>query len=217
MFLSTLDRTTGLYQPIEGLLTRINPRPAVIVDLASGSGETTRRTVSALESNGTVLNLTDKYPLRLKSNPWSIEKLDVLKDPFPKADLYTIFNAFHHFNHGERLLITVKAKNTGGKFLAVEPLQPSLIVFIKVFFSTLLGPLVLAPFMRPFSFWWILYTYLLPVGLLSVWWDGMASITKSIRYDSFDLIKKEMEDRGNQVELGELKGRLAKLRYLLVE
>jgi len=216
-FLSTLDRITRLYLPVNKRLEGLNPKQ--IVDLASGSGESAMTATTALRKSGTSVLLTDKFPSISESNEdgYTIVKLDVLKSELPAADLYIMFNAFHHFDSQERALIAKKASQNSSQFLIIEPLRPRIDVFLKVFPATLIGPFLLAPFMRPFSAKWLLLTYVIPLGVLATVWDGLASVVKSLSREEWNDLEKELISTGRAVEQGLLTSRMAKLKYFLVK
>jgi SAM-dependent methyltransferase len=216
-FLSSLDRITQLYLPVNKLLENIDSKR--IVDLASGSGESAMNTTAELRKSGTKVLLTDKFPSerRAKGESHLIEKVDVLESELPDADLYIMFNAFHHFDSEERELIAKKASHNKGQFLIIEPLRPRVDVFFKVFLATFIGPFLLAPFMRPFSFKWLLLTYAFPLGVLATCWDGLASVVKSLSQEEWDDLETELTSSGRIVEQGLLPSRMAKLKYFLVK
>ncbi len=213
-FLSALDRISRLYLPVNKRLEDLNPKR--IVALASGSGESAMNATAALRKSGTSVLLTDKFP-SISDGGHTIVELDVLKSQLPPADLYIMFNAFHHFDSQERALIAKKAGQNGSQFLIIEPLRRRIDVFLKVFLATFIGPFLLAPFMRPFSIKWLLLTYLIPLGVLATAWDGLASVVKSLSREEWDDLEKELTLSGRTVEQGLLTSRMAKLKYFLVK
>jgi len=216
-FLSTLDRITQLYLPVRRWLEKLDPDS--IVDLASGSGESAMSVTTSLRLSGTSLLLTDKFPSGTTSTyrHHRIEEVDVLKSEFPSADLYLMFNAFHHFDRKERLQIATKAAKSNAQFLIIEPLRPRVNVFFKVLLATLIGPFLLAPFMRPFSLKWLLLTYILPLGVLATMWDGLASVIKSLSQEEWSDLEVQLTASGRTVEQGLLHSRMTKLKYFLVK
>jgi len=217
-FLASLDGLIGLYAPVNDLLSRIQPKPKIVVDLASGSGRSAMRSTRELRSHGTELILTDKYPpgdegLRMN---YLNEPIDVTSSSFPKGDFYTMFNAFHHFEPKNRLPIIAKATSQGRGILIVEPLQPKLSIFVKVFLSTLLGPFILAPFMKPFRLRWLLLTYVIPLGVIATWLDGMASVWRSLGEREWEDLEKDCKQAGFKVEKGLLPTTMAELKYFMV-
>ena len=64
-------------------------------------------------------------------------------------------------------------------FLIAEILEPGIINSIKIFFTTTLLQLLTAPFVKPFSAARLFFTYIIPVNLFTVTYDGIISVIKS--------------------------------------
>jgi hypothetical protein len=153
-----------------------------MVDLCSGSGEPALSIF--IESNAfSGLTLTDKYPLSIFKNGNNIEYLqeskDVLDMIFEAGKTYTMFNAFHHFREDEQRNICCKIKEANASAYFVEILFPSPLHLVKTLFATTLGVLVLSPFIKPFSWKRLLFTYLIPINILTISIDGIISVIKS--------------------------------------
>ena len=146
------------------------------LDLASGTGGPSRMLKKTWEENSStelILTFSDRYP-----SDKNILDIDVLLDELPPSDGYTMFNAFHHFNTQEQEQILFKVSK-GNWALVAEPLTPSLFTFIGIFFLT--GPLhfLLAPFVSPFSWARLFWTYLVPVIPIVTCWDGLVSVLRA--------------------------------------
>jgi hypothetical protein len=217
-FLATLDRITGLYAPVNLLIAKFSPAPQGVVDLASGSGQSALRSTRALRKGGAIILLTDKFPPKTRSKgiPYRTDPLDLTQSALPPADLYTMFNAFHHFDREHQVKICLKATNGGASLLIVEPLRPKTSIFIKVFLSTLIGPLLIAPFMRPFSWRWLVLTYFIPLGVLATWWDGMASVMRSLSEREWKELEEILESHDRRIEQGLLPTTMNELKYFVV-
>ncbi len=163
------------------------PTDQMLVDLASGSGRPVILASENLRKKDVCIILSDKFPalsiIRRKALPKGVsyheKSIDVLQDHFPKGDLYTMFNAFHHLNFRDQLALAQRIHEEGKTLLIFEPLQPNMSVFLKVFLITSIGPLLFAPFVKPFSWSRLLLTYLLPLGPLVTWWDGLVSVFRA--------------------------------------
>ena len=90
-----------------------------------------------------------------------------------------MFNAFHHFTTQEQKQIITKMKEAKAGFIIAEVLEPSLLSFIQVTLAALLVQPLSAWAIRPFSFLRIATTYLVPIQLATVAWDGWLSVLKS--------------------------------------
>ena len=153
-----------------------------MTDLCSGSGEPA---ISIFRKSNcfTHLKLTDKFPNALKIHEdkisYEMQSIDVLKMEFKPETYYTMFNAFHHFTDEEKVKIVKQIQNSGSDAFIVEILEPTVFCFLKIFFTTIIGSLVLTPFIRPFSLKRLLFTYILPVNIITITFDGLISVLKS--------------------------------------
>jgi hypothetical protein len=112
----------------------------------------------------------------------------------------TFFNAFHHFTAEQQLAI-VRTLAGRGVFV-FEVLQPNAFVFLKILFTTTIGQLLLTPFVRPFRWSRLFFTYVLPINLVTVPWDGLVSV---LRVDTAATLKErflEAAPTGTKVEAG---------------
>lgn len=153
-----------------------------MVDLCSGCGEPAASIFN--ESNAFEhLTLTDKFPslhFQNRSNiTYSQESKDVLEMDFEAGKAYTMFNAFHHFSEDEQRTICNKINKANASAYFVEILFPSPLHLVKTLFATTVGVLVLSPFIKPFSWKRILFTYLIPINILTISIDGIISVLKS--------------------------------------
>jgi hypothetical protein len=153
-----------------------------MTDLCSGSGEpaiTVFRKSKCFNS----LTLTDKFPNALQFHDDKIfyesKSVDVLEMKFKPGTYYTMFNAFHHFKDEDKLKIANKIIASGSAAFFVEILEPGIICFLKVIFITTVGSVILTPFIRPFSLKRLLFTYIIPVNILTIMFDGIVSVFKS--------------------------------------
>lgn len=186
-FIGSMVAWTHIYQPIAPLLDTMlhenNTRK--MVDLCSGSAHPVLY-LTQFWKNAVQIHLTDKFPTEPvlpESAPhqFIVERTsyDVLSASFSKDTIYTMFNAFHHFNDQEQVYIWEQFKKARAPFLMVEILQPNLFEIVKIAVTTTIGQLITAPFIAPFSWRRMFFTYILPINLLTVTLDGLISVTKS--------------------------------------
>ncbi|MCG9898827.1 MAG: class I SAM-dependent methyltransferase [Hydrotalea sp.] len=170
-----------LYTPVLALMQRFSS--STWHDLASGSGWPAY--YLRKKSNNTIqYTLSDLYP-----NSLSDEVKNHLRTQIKQVDLttfipiageqYSMFNAFHHFNNAQQRKFIEKMKDARASCLIVEVLEPSWISFIQVTLAAFLLQPLTAWAIQPFSIVRILTTYLLPIQLLTVAWDGWLSVFKS--------------------------------------
>lgn len=151
-------------------------------DLCSGSGEP----ACTIFKNSEVfkqLTLSDKYPNTAgnfdKHTLYLTKSTDALNIQFHSDAIYTMFNAFHHFSDNEKLKITNSMIAAEAKGYFVEILAPDFFFVLKIAFTTTIGALLLTPFIKPFSFKRLLFTYILPINILTITTDGLISVFKS--------------------------------------
>lgn len=182
-FIGSLVNWFGFYKPIislaKDLLTMAKTN--AVLDLCSGSGEPAVYLQKNL-GNNFVTTLTDKFPQKKISTTsinYLLQPVDVLNLIPEKEKLYTMYNAFHHFDDEQQRNILQKFSSTQSSILIVEILTPSFFTFLNVVFSGTFGQLLLTPFIKPFSFWRLFFTYIIPVNIFTVVYDGIISVLKS--------------------------------------
>jgi hypothetical protein len=157
-----------------------------IVDLCSGGAGPIAEVVDVLAARGTEVHalLTDFYPnegslARVAARSagridWEREPVDATHVPRRLAGLRTIFNAFHHFRPELARSIVADAAESGRSIAIFEMVGRDPIPMLGILFAPLTFALAL-PFLRPFRWLWIPFTYLLPILPLFVLWDGIVS------------------------------------------
>ncbi len=193
-----------------------------VTDLASGAGTPAIEVTEQMRKNGGTLLLTDKFPNKTfaaaaEIHPgvsYAASPTDVMKHCLPAGELYTMFNAFHHFTFREKADILRKISARGGKVLITEPLQPNVTTFLKVAVATLIGPFLLTPFIRPLTLSRVFFTYLLPVGVFVTFWDGMASVFRAVSKREYLRLRDILKKEGIDIEYGTLSSRSGPVTYL---
>lgn len=182
-----------------------------MIDLCSGSGEPA---ISIFKKSKCFnhLVLTDKYPNSLKLPGDKIlyesQSVDILEMEFRKGAYYTMFNAFHHFSDEDKLKIAQRIQASGAIAFFVEILEPGIFCFLKVFFTTTVGSLLLTPFILPFSLRRLLFTYLIPINILTYTIDGILSVLKSRSVKQY---QKLFSNHENTMKIFRLKNGLSPL------
>lgn len=156
-----------------------------IVDLCSGGGGPIAALHRTLTADGTSLAvvLTDRYP-----NHAAFERLalshagvtfvrtpvDATAVPGDLDGFRTLFNAFHHFAPDAARGLLTSAVEAGQPIAVFELSERS----IRTMLALMLTPLAVwlgTPFMRPFRWHRLLWTYLVPIVPLLCLWDGLVS------------------------------------------
>lgn len=161
-----------------------------IIDLASGGGGGWLKLSEhiAEEMPEIKVRLTDYYPNRAafeltqKRNPavftFEENSVNALKVPMKLVGLRTQFLSFHHFRPFDAQQILQNAVDSGSPIAVFEAQKRSFGDFIKFFFSPI-NVLLTTPFIRPFSLGRLVFTYLIPIVPIFVWWDGLVSVLRT--------------------------------------
>ena len=153
---------------------------AKIIDLCSGSGLPAIYMHQHAKHITTIL--TDKFPQDIIT-PKNIiaekESVDVLQYQPIANTSYTMYNAFHHFSDKEQIAIVQKMRAHKAPFLFVEILQPNISNVLQIVFTTVIIQLLVTPFLKPFSWQRLFFTYIIPINLFTILFDGLVSVTKS--------------------------------------
>lgn len=227
-FLQFLANQTNMYQnliPIveKGIHAAGNDQ---IIDLASGGGGGLVKLNESLRKSNPSLKilLTDYYPNipafeytknQAENITYRTESINAMNVPENLKGLRTQFLSFHHFKPRDAQKILQNAVDAKSPILIVEGQERSFISLLAMFFSPI-SVLFMTPMIKPFKFGRFIFTYLIPIVPIAVWWDGIVS---SLRTYSV----KEMQGLVNQIhnkddfewDIGKVKAGPAKVLYLL--
>lgn len=183
-YIGSLVKWLSVYQPLVAQLDELSnsTKADTIQDLCSGSGIPAIYMLERAKNISQML-LSDKYPdgsfkddQKLKYIKTSTDVIELVPQP---GVCYTMYNAFHHFSPCEqKQLISKMAENKNG-FLFAEILHPGILTIIRIVFAATVLQLLTAPFIKPFSFKRLFFTYFIPFNLLTVLYDGLISVTRS--------------------------------------
>jgi hypothetical protein len=202
-----------------------------IVDLCSGGGgpwmnlsrklQFQRRTG---DSSGLQIWLTDKYPnlsaMRIvggaSENHINLYRgsVDATRVPRELTGLRTMFTSFHHFSPEEARAILQDAVDAGeciGTF-EISRRAPSTVVFTFAFVLILVAG---TPWIRPFRWSRLLWTYLIPIVPFVLLFDGVVSCLRTYRPQELLAIVAQLTAPEYRWEIGEdLTGKTA-ITYLV--
>lgn len=161
-----------------------------IIDLASGGGGAWKSFSKHLteEIPNLEVTLSDYYPnftAFKKMEAHNPAVFDYHKTPVSALDVpaqlkgfRTQFLSFHHFKPADAQQILQNAVNAKQPIAIFEGQVRDVSHFIKNFFSPI-SVLLMTPFIKPFSWGRLLFTYLIPIVPLFVWWDGIISVLRT--------------------------------------
>ena len=219
----------GIYR---GIAVRLNNafqacKASRIVDLCSGgSGPWPWLQDSLRDGHGRLpeICLTDLYPNtpafgRIKEEThgeityWP-ESVDATKLPAQLIGFRTIFSSFHHFPKPQAIGILQDAVNNRqgiGIFEGARCHPITIAQMILMFF----GGLVTAPFIRPFRFSRLFWTYVLPVIPFILFYDGVISSLRAYSTTQLREMIAALHADGYVWEVGEEPRGFFTVTYLL--
>ena len=202
-FLAFALNLAGAYDPAGPLLRRAIARTRArrVVDLCSGAGGPWKRLARAV---GVPVLLTDLYPHEGGATlPFHRGPVDARAVP-PELDGFrTLFTSFHHFRPAEARAILADAVTKRQGIAVFEaarraPREVGVVAF------TWLGALISAPFIRPFRWSRLLWTYLPPALPLMGTFDGIVSCLRA--YSPAELAELVRGLDSYEWEIGEMRG-----------
>jgi hypothetical protein len=210
---------------LQGVLDSTESRS--IVDLCSGAGgpwfDLSRKLQSRTrqgETLGLQIWLTDKYPNpgasqmvgaagenRISFYAGSVDAVDV---PAELKGLRTMFTSFHHFPPAEARAILQNAVDSGESIGIFEVPRRALST-IALTFAFILMLFVGAPWIRPFRWSRLFWTYLVPIIPLVLLFDGVVSCLRTYRPQELREMVGELTANEYQWEIGDHSGASGRL------
>jgi len=134
----------------------------------------------------------------------------------PDASLATFFAAFHHFPPAEARDILRQASATRTPIAVFEVTQRT-ITALAAMCVVPIAVLVLTPMIRPLRWWRLVFTYVMPVLPLAVWWDGVVSCWRTYHPDELLALATRAAPSGMDWRAGEWRtaGQPLPVTYLL--
>jgi hypothetical protein len=175
------------------------------IDLASGSGWPACYLQKNV-SHQIHYTLSDLYPDSVsnevkKQIEVEPEPLDLNKFEPQNGEQYSLFNAFHHFSSAQQNQLIKKMKAAKASCIIAEVLEPSLLSFIQVTLAAFIIQPLTAWAIRPFSILRMITTYLIPIQLVTVAWDGWLSVFKSKTAKQYKELVCEFADHQYSIEV----------------
>lgn len=197
-----------------------------ILDLCSGSGGIALQLSRRMAASGRAPHflLTDLYPDTAALDAVAAQSggtievlpspLDATRVPAGMPGLRTVFNAFHHFRPREARAILQAAASAGRPIAVVEFIERTPFTLLGVFFSPVMM-LMVAPFLRPLRWTTLVFTYLLPVIPLMVWWDALVSWLRVYSVRELEELAAGVDAPGYRWEAGRWRVGPVRVTYLL--
>ncbi|WP_375323625.1 hypothetical protein [Flagellimonas sp. GZD32] len=227
-FLQFLSNKTKMYKPIVHIILKglENSGTHQIIDLGSGGGggllwlnSELKKQVSDLK-----ITLTDFYPNlsafeHTKSQTNNFEYIatpvDARNVPQDLKGLRTQFLSFHHFKPEDAKQILQNAVDSNSSIAIFEAQERSFPSILAMLFSPL-SVLLTTPFIRPFKWGRILFTYFIPIVPLFVLWDGVVSSLRTYSVKEMQELVDSLTGKENfNWEIGKVKSGPGVILYLL--
>lgn len=208
------------YAPVVPLLRRALKRTGArrIVDLCSGGGGPWLRLHRALDAEGEQaidVVLTDKFPNHAALE-WARaatagrvhfypDPVDATRVPAGLDGFRTLFTSFHHFRPEEaRAILRDAVLNRQGVAVFEVTARRPIAILAGVMVPLLV--LLSAPFIRPFRWSRLAWTYLPPVLPIVATFDGIVSCLRTYDPAELRVLTAGLTDDGYTWEIGELPG-----------
>jgi hypothetical protein len=144
-----------------------------------------------------------------------MQPVDARKVPERLSGVRTVFDAFHHFRPDDARGILSDAARQKKPILIVEATERSAPAVIGMLLFVPILVLVLTPFVRPFALWRLLLTYVVPIAVPLILWDGIVSCLRSYTPDELRELTRGLDTDGYRFHVGRKKTRGGRLTYVL--
>jgi hypothetical protein len=227
-YLHFMETRFAMHTSIVPLLRTIieNSKISCIVDLCSGGGGPVLAIYEALVANEihVQFTLTDKYPnitaFQHHSSQYpseiqySVDPVDATDVPTNLVGLRTMFNAFHHFAPQTAHAVLISAVQAQQPIYVFEIPERSFRTILPLILTPLFVMLA-TPFIRPFCWKRLLWTYILPLVPFTCWWDGLVSQLRA--YTSAEMLEltKSLDSYVWQSDCVRMVGMAGQITYLL--
>jgi hypothetical protein len=227
-FLQFLSNKTKLFVPIAPALLKglKKTNGTQILDLGSGGGGAFLSLNEELiqQEPRIQIQLSDYYPNKeafqftinqVKNITAIDESVDARNVPKELTGFRTLFLTFHHFRPADAKAILQNAIDSKAGIAIIEAQERSFKSILAMSFSWL-SVLITTPFIRPFSFGRILFTYIIPIVPIFTVWDGIVSSLRTYSEEELKQMVSTLE-RSDEFdwEISRLKSGPGALIYLI--
>ena len=209
-FLRFVLHTGNLYKPVTPILINglENTKNTDIIDLCSGAGgaiKSVQNNIKKLTGKLVPFTLTDKFPnvisyqqLQQSTNGsinYCSQSVDATDVPSSLKGFRTIFSGFHHFDETTAQQVLQNAVNANEGIAIFDGGSKSIYFILTILVFHPLAFIFFTPFIKPFSWRRLLFTYLLPVVPLCSIWDGIVSVLRLYTPEHLLLLAKQTDSR----------------------
>jgi len=140
--------------------------------------------------------------------------VDAMKVPEELQGLRTMFTSFHHFPPEEARAIIQDAVDAG-RGIGIFELPRRALSTILLTFGFVLLLFVGTPWIRPFRWSRLLWTYLIPLVPFALLFDGVVSCLRTYRPEELREMVGGLSGSEYQWEIGEASGGASPITYLV--
>lgn len=223
-----LSNKTKMYKPIISILEKglKEGKTNKIIDLGSGGGGGLIWLNKELKKKNSQLKilLTDFYPnisafeyTKKQADNFDYTKtaIDARNVPKELIGLRTQFLSLHHFRPNDAKKIIQNAIDTDSAIAIFEAQERSFSSILAMLFSPI-SVLLITPFIRPFKLGRIIFTYLIPIVPLFVFWDGIVSSLRTYSVSEMNKMVQSLKNTDDyNWDIGRLKSGPGIILYLL--
>jgi len=128
--------------------------------------------------------------------------------------VYTTYNAFHHFPKTQQKAFVKKMAAHKTCFLIGEILTPGFFNGVKILLTATLLQLLTAAFVKPFSLPRLFFTYIIPVNLFTVTYDGIISVIRSKTAKEYNDLLQDISNPSYSITVHTIKNWKGDLVYI---
>ncbi|MDW7690994.1 class I SAM-dependent methyltransferase [Flammeovirgaceae bacterium SG7u.111] len=229
-YLRFLTQLFNVFQAIVPLVREVMEKTGQqeIVDMCSGGGGSMlllRKQLKEATGKPFKATLTDLYPnisayeYIKKESAGEIgylpQSVDAVQGPEIETGFFTIFNGFHHFEPAQAKAILQKAVDRKMPIGIFEPIDRSAWQIIANIFALTVLMLLTTPFIRPFRWQRLVFTYLIPLIPLCTLWDGIVSVLRLYDPEMMQQLISELPENDFHWETGKASHPFGKVIYLI--
>ena len=212
-FLQHIVLVFALYRPITARLAKAltSSKQKNVVDLCSGGTGPWLFLSTELANQNLNVTLTDLYPNQSafqKTKSLFPNNIDFLKIPVDAmkvpADLLgfrTLFSSFHHLTPNQAQALLQNAVDAKSGIAIFESTQRHPLSLLYMLFTPFLV-LINTPFIRPFRWSRLFWTYIIPLIPLIVMFDGIISCLRTYNKDELKAITEKLTGPHYHWEIG---------------
>jgi hypothetical protein len=187
-----------------------------LLDLCSGSGGPVQTILRLLREQGVEVraHLSDLFPnieayRRITKETAGVvsgveSSVDATNVPEELTGFRLIANGFHHFPPDAATKVLGDAVTKQQGIAIVEMVNRSALAFTGVGVGFVLA-LLSAPFLKPFRFSRLFFTYVVPLVPFFLLWDGIVSCLRVYSPEELRVLISQLSPHGYQWEVGELR------------